>query len=336
MRRTLTAALVAAAALFMCLAPALSHGYSTTYTARNLGSSVMAFDPLATDQCKLQDIASHTAMSTSASIQQALKDAYDRSALTGNIPLGGMTEQAVCTAQQCRWTWYRGLFRTTRPQFLQGVFFWGLTDTSTPVDKTVAVANAYTNFDRNYPRSWGNLSYWGRRLVVMQPSGTWVNVEMASKFSSFLCEYYVYAASDGVNRMVPTFPGGDPIPIVSAASHQYSYCGQLIRTDSQGRWVLPQCNKPFPWWAALIIAVICYIILVAAIIIVWCCCCIRRRNEEEQRRRKIIGSQHDNEGAIPTQSELGLSRNSFTNGSSFATGTETDTDADTDDFSRRE
>ncbi|CBZ22984.1 hypothetical protein, unknown function [Leishmania mexicana MHOM/GT/2001/U1103] len=317
-------------AVLACFAPAMTHAYSTTYTARSAGSGgAFAFDPLEIDFCKLHDSASHTAMSTSAFIQEALQSAYQREGISGNIPLGGMTEQAVCTGTQCEWRWYRGLFRTTRPLFLRGVNFWGAKDDSAPVDKTTAVSGSYTNFETNYPRSWGNLSYWGKRLVVMQSSGKWVNTEVSTSFTNFLCEYYVYADSDGVNRLVPTFPGGSAIPLVSSSGHTYTYCGKKVEVDSQSRWILPKCNETFPWWGSLIIAVVLYIILIALIISIWCCCCIRRRNKEEKRRRNIIGSQYDNQGAIPTQSELGLSRhNSFRGTSMYSSNDDSDSDAD--------
>ncbi|GET85353.1 hypothetical protein, unknown function [Leishmania tarentolae] len=296
---------VAVVALF---APAMTHAYSTTYTARSSASGAFAFDPSEIDFCTLQDSASHTAMSTSASIQAALQNAYLSAGITANVPLGGMTEQATCTGAQCEWRWYRGLFRTTRPVFLRGVSYWGVNDNASPVDKTTAVTGSYTNFEINYPRSWGNLSYWGKRLVVMQPSGKWVNVEVSTSFKNFLCEYYVYADSDGVNRLVPTFPGGSAIPLVSSSGHVYTYCGKDVEVDSQNRWILPKCKDGFPWWAGLVIAVVLYIFLIAFIIATWCCCCIRRRQKEEKHRCSAIQSQPDNTSCIPTQSELGLSR----------------------------
>ncbi|CAJ1005221.1 putative Protein (DUF2946) [Leishmania naiffi] len=332
MRSSLAFALVVM--VLGCLVPAMTHAYSTTYTARSAGSGAFAFDPLAADFCKLQDAASHTAMSTSASIQEALQSAYKREGISGNIPLGGMTEQAVCTGAQCEWRWYRGLFRTTRPLFLRGVNYWGVNDDTTPVDQTTAVSGSYTNFDTNYPRSWGNLSYWGKRLVVMQPSGKWVNTEVSTSFTHFLCEYYVYADSDGVNKLVPTFPGGSAIPIVSSSGHTYTYCGKEVKVDSQSRWILPKCDERFPWWGGLVLAVACYITLIALIIAIWCCCCARRRRDEEQRRRKIIDSKYDNQGAIPMQSELGLSRHStFIRGSMYSSN---NSESDTDTFSLRE
>ncbi|KAG5488074.1 hypothetical protein LSCM1_08138 [Leishmania martiniquensis] len=333
MRGTLVAAFVAA--ILACVALTMTHAYSTTYTMRSSESGDFAFDPLATDFCKLQDSASHTAMPTSASIQEALQSAYNREGISGNIPLGGMTEQAVCTGAQCEWRWYRGLFSTTRPLFLRGVNYWGVDDDSAPVDRTTPVSGSYTNFDINYPRSWGNLSYWGKRLVVMQPSGKWVNAEVSAPFHKFLCEYYVYADSDGVNGLVPTFPGGSAIPIVSSSGHIYTYCGNIVRRDSQSRWILPKCNETFPWWGGLIIAVILYIILIALILGIWCCCCARRRREEEKRRRKLIGSQYDNQSKIPTQSELGLScHRSFARGSQYSSYNNSESDSDS--FSARE
>ncbi|KAG5487351.1 hypothetical protein CUR178_08437 [Leishmania enriettii] len=327
MRRALVAALVAA--VLTCFAPAMTRAYSTTYTVRSSGSGAFAFDPLATDFCKLQDSASHTAMPTSASIQDALQSAYNREGISGNIPLGGMTEQAVCTGAQCQWRWYRGLFSTTRPLFLRGVNYWGADDDSTPVDRTTPVSGSYTNFDIDYPRSWGNLSYWGKRLVVMKPSGKWVNTEVSTSFTKFLCEYYVYADSDGVNGLVPTFPGGSAIPIVSSSGHIYTYCGNIVEKDSQSRWILPKCNEKFPWWGGLIIAVVLYILLISLIIGIWCCCCARRRQREEQYRRKIIDSQYDNQSNIPMQSELGLSRHhSFARGSMYSSYHNSENDPD--------
>lgn len=333
MRRTLAlSALVAA--LLVCTAPTTTHAYLTSYTLRTSSPGVMIFNPMATDFCKQQDSVSHTAMSTSAAVQELLESAYRSNGLTGNIPMGGGSPQATCTGNQCQWQWYRGLFRTTLPLMLQGVYYWGPDDKSTPIGRTTAVAGSYTNFDTNYPRSWANLSYWGKRLVVMQSSGKWINVEVSTAFTNVLCEYYVYTESDGKNRLVPTFPGGSPLPFNSAPDTVYSYCGHTLKTDSQGRLILQRCHTSFPWWAGLIIAVVCYIILVALIIAIWCCCCLRRRNAEERRRRQVIGTLKDNQGDIPAQSELGLSRQSFTAHNSYSASEASGSDSDA--YSARE
>jgi hypothetical protein len=309
-------------ALALCTVP-ITHAYTTTESIQtdSAGAFVMVMETLSSaDACTALDPGSHLAMATNAAIQQKIVETAQNGALTSNIPMGGGTMQATCTSQVCTWRWHRGFYYYVWPVFYRGVYYTGphSSAAAAPIDKTQPVINSYTNWDTNFPVSWSNLSYWGKRVVAIQPTtGKWKNVEMAYKFTKLICEHYVYQNSDGVNRITPTFPGGAPITIVSSSGHVYSYCGQKVGKDSWGRWIMPKCKHGFPWWAGLIIAVSCYVVVVALIIIIWCCCCVHREKKEEKRRREIIRTEEDNVSHIPTQTELGLSRSSSLRYQSF-------------------
>ncbi|KPA73133.1 hypothetical protein ABB37_10087 [Leptomonas pyrrhocoris] len=327
MRYIVFAVLVVAVAL-SAVPP--THAYTTTEKAYTAPEAIMGFEIVERngDPCNDGFPGSHIAMGTSESIQTRIVETARNSGITSIFPLGGASLQATCTAQQCTWRWYRGFHYFYFTVFYRGVYFTGTHSSAAdnPTPKVEAVAGAYTNWDTNFPVSWSNLSYWGKRGVVVQPSsGKWKNVEIATKFSRLVCEQYIYTRSDGVNRLTPTFPNGDPITLVASSGHVYSFCGHPVKIDKYGTWILPQCGNKFPWWAGLVIAVVCYIILVAAIIAIWCCCCTRRRNAEEKRRRHVIATEKDNMNHIPSQSELGLSRNrSFTQSNSEADDTFSD------------
>ncbi|KPI87861.1 hypothetical protein ABL78_3088 [Leptomonas seymouri] len=291
-----------------------AHAYTTTARAYTSSTGIMAFsmNQNSADQCTAVVPGSHIAMPTSPSIQATIVETANRAGITSDIPIGGGTMHATCTNEWCTWRWYRGFFFFIWPVFYRGVHYTGpdSSQIANPRPRVQAVEGSYTNWEARFPVSWSNLSYWGKRLVVLQPNtGKWRNVEISTQFRHLVCEHYVYTHSDGVNGVVPTFPDGSPITIVNDPSHVYSFCGRSVGNDSLGRWILPNCERGLPWWAGLVIAAVCYTLLIAIIITVWCCCCAKRREKEERERHKVISSELDNVNNIPNQSELGLYSN---------------------------
>lgn len=289
--------------------------YTTTESVRSNSEGTMVFimGTNSADLCTHYDPGSHLAMATSAEIQSKIFETAKNGGVTSLIPMGGGTMQATCVGLPCEWRWWRGFYFYIWPIFYRGVYYTGphSSKAANPEAKTQAVLNSYANWDTNFPISWANLSYWGKRVVAMQPSnGKWRNVEIATKFPQLVCEHYIYRNSDGVAGITPTFPDGSPITLVSSSGHVYSFCGKKVTKDINGRWILQKCGGKFPWWAGLVIACGCYVIVVALIILIWCCCCARKRKEEENHRREVIATERDNTSHIPTQSELGLGRNS--------------------------
>lgn len=277
----------------------LACGYNTRYATYTSSTPSMAFDRNI-DICAVHDTASHMAMPLRASHQQAIRNALLNP--TTDVPLGGGAEQASCSDAQCNWIWNRGLYSRQTVLFYKGIVY---------QSKSIGGPVTYANFASLYPVSFSNQSYWSERVVVMQPSGLWKNNEVGQQYRTWICEYYEYTRDDTASFLLPSYPNGDPLVLKSASNGIYSYCGATILYDSQGRWLYANCSKSStPWWVGLLIAVILYLVVVGSIILVWCCRSYSKRQAEELARQKTAAEQRDNQGGIPSQSEVGSRYNS--------------------------
>lgn len=142
----------------------------------------------------------------------------------------------------------------------------------------------------------------------MKNSGYWGNVNVATQFTEWVCEYYNFDKSD--SNIFPTYLNGDPIVPDYRNPKNFYHCGKNISRDSRNWFYDVQCNKSFPWWAGVIIACVVFVVVLFAIIATACCCLCCKTRKQENIREKHMEYNEDNQGQLPAQSQIGMSKSS--------------------------
>ncbi|EPY27092.1 hypothetical protein STCU_05925 [Strigomonas culicis] len=292
---------VTALAVLACLLAARTSAYEVVFSAKS-GTSVQNY--LYTQGgCSHYDITLVNAMPTSSTYNDAAQQAYSSAGMTGNVPLGGIAKQAACFTSYCEWSWDQGLYYYGSLTFMRGTY-----SSSNPSTSAASVSDVYNNFATGYPKSW-NYSYWGARVPAMTSDGTWINTDLSLIYDQYVCQGYTFEQSDAATYGYATYPNGDIIdPRSYITTSQRSHCGSMVEVDNSGRWVDVQCIKTFPWWAALIIAVSCFVVVVSLIILTMCCCLCNKNQKEAKAKVRQMAADEDNIARVPTQSQVGMSR----------------------------
>ncbi|GET88100.1 hypothetical protein, conserved [Leishmania tarentolae] len=286
-----TAAL--AVVLLVVLGTTAVRGYSVRYAGKTSSSGMMNFETLG--YCA-QDDSGHTMMPKLESYQFSASSTMTSSHFE-EAPIGGEARQAACLDKNCTWHFNHGLYYRNELTFFYGVVYKGSL-------RGGPAEGVYNNFGSGQPAAWSNVSYWGGRQPYMLKDGRWMNGNVVTYYTQWVCEYYEYQRSDA--SIFPTYPDGDVI--TQDYTGGYYHCGNLVERDSQGRWIYQRCQEPFPWWGGLIIALITFVAVVAFIIIA-CCWTFhyRRTNDSKERMHKLM-TMADNPAQVPTQTQMGLGR----------------------------
>ncbi|CAD2215282.1 hypothetical protein, conserved [Angomonas deanei] len=299
-------------------------GYTTSYTTFTSGTSYIVPE-LMHGGCFYMDEAMHDMMPIKAADITAAFDAYKGAGFSGDVPLGGMAQQGACFDTHCYWVYFQGVFDGGRSvTFYKGInsmeatYADGTAYSYTPIEadfpKVLAMDGFETNWDTNYPMGWTNASGVGKRIPVMKSSGKWQNVNYYTPFNHFVCGAYHFDQSDTLANggPFPTYPNGDIIFMRASQKSKptsLTHCGQPVVVDASGNWLDVKCTKDgLAWYIPLIIAVVIFVVVVAAFVIILCCCLHCRNKKEKKRRVRRLDNDEDNVAMVPTQSQIGMSR----------------------------
>ncbi|ORC89046.1 uncharacterized protein TM35_000142570 [Trypanosoma theileri] len=216
----------------------------------------------------------HTMMPMTGSFQT---DAYSKfvGAAYTEAPIGGINPATSCTTQRCPWIFHTGLMNGTPVK--QSTFLYGTVHNG--VDHTVIVPGMYHNFINGVqPVSF--LSPEDNVIPKMRQGGLWMTDLRDHLYTTWICEYYDFTASEEA-----TAPA----------------------TDENGFLLHPYIIGGFPWWAGLIIGIV-VVIIVVIILIICCCCCKKHKEKLEEEEIAEDTRMEDNLSRIPTQSQLGFGR----------------------------
>lgn len=273
--------------------------YTVHYSPMRATSGMMDF--LGPGYCQNTDPAAHTMMPKVQSFQTSAYEVFSSNSFT-QAPIGGIAIQAACLDTNCVWNFNHGLQYQNELTFFRGVYYNGQ-------DKTASVDGVYNNFQKGVsPTYWQNVSYWGARQTVMKSGGYWGNVNVATPFTEWVCEYYKFDKSD--SDIFPTYLNGDPIVPDYSNPNDFYHCGKNISRDSRNWFYDVKCGKSFPWWGGVVIACIVFLVVVSVIIITACCCLCCKTRKQENIREKHMEYNEDNQGQLPSQSQIGMSRSS--------------------------
>ncbi|ORC89029.1 uncharacterized protein TM35_000142400 [Trypanosoma theileri] len=215
----------------------------------------------------------HTMMPMKESFQT---DAYSKfvGAAYTEAPIGGWNPAASCSSQRCPWIYTAGLMNGTpieKSTFLYGAVYKG-------VDYTEAVPGMYHNFQKGVQP----VAFFRRQdnvIPKMMPNGFWMNELRDHLYTTWICEYYEFTASEQETAPV---------------------------TDENG-FVVKEESSKFRWWAGLIIA-IGVVVIVVVIVIICCCCCKKHKEKLQEEEIAAEARKEENISRLPSQSQLGMGR----------------------------
>ncbi|ORC89050.1 uncharacterized protein TM35_000142610 [Trypanosoma theileri] len=192
-----------------------------------------------------------------------------------DAPIGGINPATSCTTERCPWIFHTGLMNGTsveKSTFLYGTVYKG-------IDHTEAVPGMYQKFQPHMaPVAF--LKPEDNVIPKMLKNGFWLTDLRDREYTTWVCEYYDFTASEQ---------------------------GTAPPTDENGYIVSPGTIVGFPWWAGLIIGIV-VVIIVVVILIICCCCCKKRKEKLQEEEIAEDTRMEDNLSRIPTQSQLGFGR----------------------------